>query len=127
MPYLNEDGSIDELKGYLHKCDICGAVERMNDEATGLAIGRSDEHYRIYHEIISLFTGVRSPGLPDVLCIECMKKLMPNIYELRDAIELDIFVDRLGRAINEKRRHGIKNHWATADAACKRCEKCSKR
>jgi hypothetical protein len=39
--------------------------------------------------------------------------MMPNLHKLRDAIELDIFVNRLKGAINEKRKQGTKDHRTT--------------
>ena len=121
MPYLNEDGTPDTWKGYIRKCDHCGAVEKVFDEATNKSVGRHEETYALEQEIRELFKGTRKPGLPDVLCIECMRKVMPNLHKLRDAIELDIFVNRLKGAINEKRKQGTENHRATSDDACQCC------
>ncbi len=104
MPYLNEDGTEDDWKGYIRKCDNCGAIEKVFDEATNQSVGRNKEIYALETTIRKLFCGVRSPMLPDVLCVECMTMIMPNLYKLRDAIELDIFVNRLKGAINAKRK-----------------------
>ena len=104
MPYLNEDGTEDGWKGYIRKCDNCGVIEKVFSEATNQSVGRHKEIHALEDMIRTLFLGVRKPGLPDVLCVECMTMIMPNLYKLRDAIELDIFVNRLKGAINEKRK-----------------------
>ena len=127
MPYLNEDGTLDTVNVCIRKCDHCGAVEKVFDEPTGMNVGRWEEIYALEQEIYELFKGTRGPGLPDVLCIECMRKVMPNLHKLRDAIELDIFVNRLKGAINEKRKQGTQDHRATADDACQCCERCPQR
>jgi hypothetical protein len=110
MPYLNEDGTIDTLKGYIRQCDHCVAIEKVFDEATDKDVGRYDEIYALETTIRELFKGTSWPGVPRVLCVECMTRLMPNLYKIRDAIELDIFVNRLKGAINEKRKQGTKDH-----------------
>jgi hypothetical protein len=121
MPYLNEDGTIDTWKGYIRKCGHCGAIEKVFDEATDQNVGRYEEIYALEATICKLFSGTRGPGLPNVLCVECMTRLMPNLHKLRDAIELDIFVNRLKGAINEKRKQGTKDNRTTTDDACECC------
>jgi hypothetical protein len=113
MPYLNEDGTIDTWKGYIRKCGHCGAIEKVFDEATDQLVGRHDEIFSLENTIRKLFKGTRWPELPKVLCVECMTRMMPNLHKLRDAIELDIFVNRLKGAINEKRKQGTKDHRTT--------------
>ena len=127
MPYLNEDGSLDTWKGYIIKCDHCGHIEMVFDETTEEWVGRGELHYAAETEIRELFKGVRKPVIPSVLCVDCIRRIMPNLYRLRDVIELDIFANRLKGAINEKRKQGIKNHRTTADDACQCCERGAQR
>jgi len=126
MPFVNEDGSLDTWKGYIMKCDNCGFVERIFDENINSSIGRGEETHRLENEIRNLFRGVRKPDIPDVLCVDCLKKVMPNLHKLRDVIELDIFVSRLGKAINEKRKQRTENNGPIKDNACECCKRCPK-
>ena len=127
MPFLNDDGTEDTWKGYIRQCDHCGAIEKVFDEAKNISIGRGDIYWAMEQEIRELFCGVRSHGLPDVLCIECMNKVMPSLYKLRDVIELDIFVNRLKGAINEKRKQRTKDNRPTSHPASERRQRGSER
>ena len=116
MPYINEDGTLDDCTGEITKCDRCGEVERTKDETFEI---RSLWDREIFY---------RRPK-PDigVLCCECSKAVTPLVYALRDIDELKLFVNNLERAINEKRKQGNKNHQTTAHHACECCERCAQR
>ena len=59
MPYLNEDGTLDTWKGYIRKCDHCGAVEKVFDEPT-------DIRWAIFRWAAAMHNAIaqgREPGL----------------------------------------------------------------
>ena len=120
MPYINDDGSIDNVLGYIIKCDLCGFIEKVFDAKTDTYVGRHEEHSDLENGIYFLFSGCRGPDLPEAICVDCMKRILPSLHRLRDAIELDIFVNRLGKAINEKRKQGNTNNRATSHNAGER-------
>jgi len=103
MPYINKDGTIDkECNGYIIKCDICGLIVKIYNEDYDDFTDIGREINNINMEIMELFKGVRKHDIPECMCLECSKKLLPGLIELRDVIELDIYVNRLRRKINEK-------------------------
>lgn len=128
MPLINADGTIDkESKGDWHRCDVCGKVERLYDFDLDGFTEVGSKNYRFRNDIRDLFKNVRKDAIPECLCSECIDRARARMYQLRDAVELDIFVNRLGKAINEKRKQGTKDNGATSHNACKCCEGCPKR
>ena len=110
MPFLNKDGSIDKHNGYIVKCDCCGIVEVHFDEDKDEITIIGDKFCNLHVELMRLFKGVRKDKcLNTVLCFKCLAKFMPNYYKLRDVIELDIFVNKLKGAINERRKQNKSN------------------
>lgn len=91
MPYINEDGTPDDYRGEITKCDRCGKVERTKDETLDVLVLWDRVFYR------------RSTPDLGVLCFECSKAVTPLVYTLRDIDELKLFVNNLERAINGKR------------------------
>jgi hypothetical protein len=104
MPYINEDGSIDKNCGYIQKCDRCGKVERIYDEKNDCFVGEGESIYELNEEIRLLFKGVRKSDISGIYCFNCLKLGFPNYHKLRDIIELNIFINKLKGAINERRQ-----------------------
>jgi len=128
MPLINEDGTIDKKsKGDWHRCDVCNKVERLYDFDLDDFTEAGIKEWNFRQEVALIFKQVRKGDIPECLCGECIDKARPGLYKLRDVIELDIFLTKLGKAINEKRKQGIENDWTTEDDACKCCERCPKR
>ncbi len=116
MPFINENGTIDEYEGALTKCDKCGKIEKTQDES-----------WEIYHFWdYEIFRGRHNLHL-GVFCLECTKKMTPWVYVLRDIDELKLFVNKLERAINEKRKQPSKDDRPTENNACECCAGCIKR
>ena len=91
MPYLDvdEDGTVG---GYITKCDRCGKVENTKDET-----------FDVKREWDKIFYRRPQPRI-GVLCYECSKAVTPLVYVLRDIDELKLYVNKLERAINDKRK-----------------------
>ena len=101
MGYINEDGSPDKYGGYITKCDRCGKIEQTQDETLLIQNHWYGLFYRLpkrYLEII------------DAFCLECTQAVTPLIYRLRDIDELDLSLNKLTRAINERRKQQRPNH-----------------
>ena len=94
MPYINDDGSLDDVRGEITKCDRCGVIEKTDDRTSDITC-----FWR--------WTIFRGRMMPDfgVFCYECAKKITPVIQTLRDIDELSLYVNRLKGAINVKRRN----------------------
>ena len=102
MPYL--DGG----EGYITKCDRCGIIEDTKNETLRITMD--------YWEQI-IFKGRGKPKL-GVFCYECTKSITPIVHRLRDIDELNIFINKLERAINEIRKQRVKDDRAASSHAC---------
>ncbi len=92
MPYINEDGSIDNYLGEITKCDRCGKIEKTKEESLDI-----DFLWK------NIYFGIKEPNL-GIFCLECSKAITPLVYSLRDIEELKRFVNKLKRTIDEKRK-----------------------
>lgn len=94
MPYINADGSLDDVDGEITKCDRCWIIEETDERTLDI------EHFWKF----TIFRGRMKPDF-GVFCYECAKKITPLIYSLRDIDELSLYVNRLKGEINVKRRN----------------------
>lgn len=106
MPYINEDGSIDVFSGAITKCDRCYCIEKTNEKVFSI--------YGFWDRVI--FARRQRPQL-GVFCFKCANEITPMIYVLRDVDELKLFVNKLERAINEKRKQRAENNRTAKDDA----------
>lgn len=92
MPYIDidDDGFVG---GYITKCDRCAIIEETKKETINLK-----DFWRYV-----IFRNRQNPDI-GVFCYECAKAITPMMYVLRDADELRLYVNKLGRAISEKRK-----------------------
>ena len=128
MPYINKDGTIDkETKGDWIRCDICGKIEQLYDFDLDAFTEKGDREFTLRMEVDELYKQVRKGDIPKCMCVECFERAMPSIYKLRDVIELDIYVNKLKGAINEKRKQGTQDNRTTAHDACECCKGCAQR
>lgn len=98
MPYLNSDLKAgkcdDEDHGTYLRCDICKKVEEC-----------TDEHFNVKFHIWKPAWRGRSMPETGILCLACMKRVTPLVcITLRDIDELNLHINKLRKAINEKRR-----------------------
>ena len=86
-------------------CDLCGKAYVYDD-----ALHEISGHWW------GLWRGRKDGFVPDY-CHECAPKNEGLVYALRDIAELKTFVNKLERAINEKRKQGTQNNRTTASDA----------
>lgn len=103
MPYLDESGEILE-------CDRCGIVAPYTDKLHEIT-------FDLWQKTI-----FRRRMVPDffinTFCYKCAIEITPLVYRARDIDEVNLFINHLMRAINEKRRN--QNHRATSAHAGER-------
>lgn len=97
--------TLDGVEGEHCRCDRCKSEFHPYE---------SDEWIRIHELWDRLF--YRRPKRPlGDFCLQCAKEVTPLVYALRDADECILYVNKLGRAIDEKRR--TQNDRPTQDHA----------
>lgn len=105
---------LDE-EGEHYRCDRCGAEYDYDQEKHDI------EKFWGW----TIFNNRPKPRFAD-FCHKCAKEVTPLVYALRDVDELTIYVNKLERAINEKRRK-TRNDRPTAHDACECCKGCTQR
>lgn len=112
------DGDIGEIR----KCDRCGKVEKYEDDKELYC--KSFECDDFWQRTI--FRGRQMEIFGD-FCFSCMKKMTPIVFQLRDIDELTLFVNYLGRAINEKNRERNQNDWRAENSTSRYYQACNER